>query len=185
MGTNKALLSLNGKPMIQVIAEIMQTVFSSVIIIADEQEEYGFLNIPIIPDKISECGPLGGIYSAITFTQKPCFVVACDVPFISPPLIEYIINFPGDSDVKIPEMDSQIHPLCGWYSMRCTGIFEAQLAQRELKLQNALQKTRTVIIPISPHLPFYHPNLLLNINDVPTYENVVDTQILTNQNSPN
>ncbi|RYG53432.1 molybdenum cofactor guanylyltransferase, partial [bacterium] len=60
-------------------------------------------------------GPLGGIHAALAHFRSPTFIVACDMPFLCPVLIEHMsLNFGGDA--LVPEGESGPEPLHGIYS---------------------------------------------------------------------
>jgi len=65
MLTNKALLKLNDKTVIEIVLSEMKNVFDKVILSANECDDFSFLNIPVIKDIQVNRGPLSGIYSAL------------------------------------------------------------------------------------------------------------------------
>lgn len=50
MGTNKALLSLNGQTVIERVAALMKSVFTKVILITNTREELGFIDLRMYKD---------------------------------------------------------------------------------------------------------------------------------------
>jgi len=116
MGQDKALLLLNDKPLIQHIAETLQKVFHQVIIISDRGKDYGFLGLPVYPDTYKDCGPLGGIHSALSVAKTQCiFVIPCDMPFVTTSLIESMIGKSSLGKITIASDGSNLHPLLGIY----------------------------------------------------------------------
>lgn len=171
MGTDKAMLLLNGLPLIQRIAGVLHEVFEKVVIVSDRGNAYSFLNFPIYPDIKKNCGPLGGIHSAFVHTDAPAlFVVGCDTPFITSGLVHYICDFESLDEVKVPTMGGQLHPLCGLYSRKVMPQLEENIRRELLSLQFLLEKVHPAIIPITPELPFYDKRLLTNINSLHDYE---------------
>ncbi|MEK7264110.1 MAG: molybdenum cofactor guanylyltransferase [Bacteroidota bacterium] len=173
MGEDKALLLMDGKPFIQYIKEIMKRIFSEVIIVAEKKKEYEFLNLHIEEDIVKNAGPLGGIYTALTFTSTQwSFIVSCDVPFITKELIEYICNFSSTSEIKIPSFNEKLHPLCGMYSKVCLPVIATQLQQNNFKVQNIFPLLPVEIIPITKELSFFSSQLLYNINTQSEYSGI-------------
>ncbi len=70
MQTNKALLKLGDKTIIEIILSEMKKVFSKVILSANECDDFSFLNIPIVKDIQFNRGPLSGIYSALKILRN-------------------------------------------------------------------------------------------------------------------
>jgi len=92
-------------------------------------------------------------------------VLACDMPFVSEELIAYIASFPTDSPARVAEMDGHRHPLCGVYSRSCLPAIEEAIDARRLALHELLDRLQATTVPVTADLPFYHRQLLLNIND--------------------
>jgi molybdopterin-guanine dinucleotide biosynthesis protein A len=89
MGEDKALKTFLGRPLIERVAERLSPIADEVIVTTNRPEEYAFLNLPLFPDLKPGRGALGGLYTAIASAKHPIVaVVACDMPFASPPLLE-------------------------------------------------------------------------------------------------
>lgn len=165
MGTNKALIAWDGLPLIAHVSRTMQHVFKRVLIVADDAEPYRFLRLPVYPDIFKDSGPLGGIHAGFVHSgAKSIFVAACDTPFISRALIEYIIHYPSGASVKVAQMDGVVHPLCGWYDRSAMPYLQQALEANQLQLKKVLYHLKAAEVPITNELPFYHPLLLKNFN---------------------
>jgi molybdopterin-guanine dinucleotide biosynthesis protein A len=166
MGEDKALITLNGKTLIEHVASAMKLVFERVILVARADPSYSFLELQSFDDIYSDCGPLGGIHSGfIRSGAAAIFVTACDTPFITRDLIRYIALFPAHTPAKIPSLDGCHHPLCGVYDRGCLTQIIDHVQDRRLKVMDLLTEIRTTFIPVGPSLPWYTPNLLANVND--------------------
>jgi molybdenum cofactor guanylyltransferase len=192
MGQDKAILPFRGKPLIQHVSDLLQSVFADVVIVSSHRQIYPFLRVPVLTDIIPDCGPLGGIYTALVHGGDRClFVAACDLPLISPELIRYILDFEIPKDVtpghlnpseeptaKIPVQDERLHPLCGWYSANCRISIEENLKQGQLKVQDFLQGIRMVPVPVSADRTFYRERLFYNINTMEKYRDLLQNDPL-------
>src|SRR3989304_6097335 len=124
MRGDKALLTFEGEALISRIARTMKGVFSQVLLISNSGT-YRFLGLPVFADLYRDSGPLAGIHSGLLHARTSAiFVVACDMPYVFQELIEYIVDFESNADVKIPMIDRTLHPLCGLYSRRCLPTVE-------------------------------------------------------------
>ncbi len=187
MGRDKASLPFHGRPLIQSVIDSLKSVFSDVVIVSDQRRTYEFLKLPVLADILPECGPLGGIYTALVHGNgRPLFAVACDLPLISPELIQYILDFgiPKESSpefsesepvAKIPVQQDRLHPLCGWYSGSCLKLIEQNLKRRQLKVLDFLQQIRMVPVPVTSEQAFYREDLLSNINTEEKYQDLLNT----------
>jgi molybdopterin-guanine dinucleotide biosynthesis protein A len=183
MGSDKALLSFNGASLIQHVAQTLQQVFEHTIVVSDRPKDYEFLGLPIFPDLFRDCGPLGGIHSAMMHSKTAgVFIASCDTPFISPELVKHICGFAGEGEVKVPIWKNQLHPLCGWYSCSLSGEIQERLEAGELMVQGLLRDIRSLWVPITSDLSFYDERLLVNINDPGEYERLTKSNPVASQN---
>lgn len=165
MGTDKALVKLNGTPLIERIAQTLRDVFERVIIIANNPEPYKYLGFEIFGDVYKDCGPLGGIHSAFFHTtSEQLFIVGCDTPHISPELIRHIIAYPSSASIKVCKAGKQVQPLVGSYHRKSLPFILVQLENRQWKMMKLLEAVSAEILPIGESLELYSPDLFLNVN---------------------
>jgi molybdopterin-guanine dinucleotide biosynthesis protein A len=143
-GSNKALHVRDGVAFIQRIADTVKTVIPRVSIVANDPETYAFLGLPVIPDIVQGFGPVGGIQAALTHAASDyIFIVACDMPDISPDIIRFMISLceGGEYDVIVPCRDGNHEPLHAIYRRSCLAHVE-----------NLVRENRRRIIGIFPLL---------------------------------
>src|SRR6185369_4678742 len=89
MGEDKALKPFLGRPLIQRLVERLSPIADEMIVTTNRPEEYRFLGLRLTPDLKPGRGALGGLYTALASASQPhVAVVACDMPFASPTLLE-------------------------------------------------------------------------------------------------
>ncbi len=116
MGTNKALIKLGDMTFIERIAAAAQTVLDHLIIIADQAEFYAFLHLPIFPDIYPQCGPLGGLHSALVHAPTShVLVTSCDLPFITSEMISLLTEQSEEGAITLVSDGTRTHPLFGIY----------------------------------------------------------------------
>jgi len=140
-GSNKALAFLQGKPLIQHVADIISSIFNDSLLVTNTPEHYDFLNIPMIKDRYQDMGPLAGIHAALHQISTPrAFVVACDMPNLSPELIQYMCNInEQDYDVIIPWLEKGQEPLFGIYHKKSLAVIDSCLQQKACQIIRALE----------------------------------------------
>lgn len=165
MGRDKALIELNGRPLIEHVASTLCSVFERVIVASGGRSDYDFLGLESFGDLYKDCGPLGGIHSGLVHATTPAvFVLSCDMPFVSEELVRHIASFRTDAFVRIPSQDGQLQPLCGWYEHRCLTEVVRHLEANRLRVLDVLRDLPSTIIPISASLSLYRENLFTNFN---------------------
>jgi molybdopterin-guanine dinucleotide biosynthesis protein A len=140
-GSNKALAIVDGKPLIEHVADLMSGLFAECLLVTNTPAEYEFLSLPMTRDRYKECGPLAGIHAALLEISTPCgFVVACDMPNLSPELIRYLCNInEQDYDAIIPRLDKGQEPLFGIYHKRSLTVIDAYLQQKDCQIIRVLE----------------------------------------------
>ena len=117
MGVNKSLLVINGKTIIERVRDLMQNIFSEVILITNDPEEYEFLGLEIYEDVYKGYGPLAGIHSGLlNSTTRKNFIISCDVPLMTEQMIRYLIEFKTDKFITVAKADGFIQQLVGIYN---------------------------------------------------------------------
>jgi len=69
MGTNKSLLKIDDKTIIERLRDLLQNIFEDVILITNDPDDYQFLGLPIYEDVFRHRGPLAGIHSGLKNSQ--------------------------------------------------------------------------------------------------------------------
>jgi molybdopterin-guanine dinucleotide biosynthesis protein A len=165
MGTNKALLDIGGRRMIEQVAEIVQQVCEHYFVVANTPERYDFLNIPCYEDIIKNVGPLGGIHSALTHANsRHCLVIACDLPFISVGLLKYLCENAAGHHIFAIESSRGIEPLCAVYSKKSLQTIEAQILQKEFAVIDLYKRLTAKIVHTKELDGILDDAFFLNVN---------------------
>ena len=123
-GSNKAFAELHDKKIIEHVISVMQSVFDEVVIITNQPEQYKEFGCKVLKDFIPDLGPVGGIITALRYTDKDAiFVVACDMPFISADAIKHILSGAQDYDAVVASVEDGIEPLFALYRKNTKGFF--------------------------------------------------------------
>lgn len=163
MGTDKGLLDLNGKKIVEQIIEQLQPNVDEIIIIANNKNYDGF-GFPVFHDVVEPCGPLGGIYTALEKSQtENNMIVSCDIPNISSSVIAHIILNIGDEAVTAPVHDGDVEPLCAVYKKSIAKDFYKLIESGNYKMKGALKKLDTKYVDVT-ECPEFSDNIFININ---------------------
>lgn len=138
MGQNKALMPFLGRPLIERVIARLQPLADELFITANEPELFSFLGIPVYPDIQPGQGALGGMLTALRHARHPAVaVVACDMPFASPQLLQYqhqvMVGKKVDLVVPLTALGPEsLHAV--YQKMACLPAIETALATGKLKL---------------------------------------------------
>jgi molybdopterin-guanine dinucleotide biosynthesis protein A len=134
-GKNKALVEIDGIPLIERVVSVMQSVFQHLILITNTPDEYSYLKLPMYEDLIKGLGPLGGIFTALTtITNEAGFLVACDMPSLNRELIHHMVKVRDDFDAVVPRIRGNTEALHALYCKRCLPAIRRLVDSREYQV---------------------------------------------------
>jgi molybdopterin-guanine dinucleotide biosynthesis protein A len=118
MGQDKASLVLDGQTLLQSVAATLQPLFAEVIV--SVRQPRPDIDLPQVCDAPGQVGPLAGLAAGLERASNPwLFAAACDMPFITPPLIEYLARQRADWQAVIPMVGGHPQPLAAFYAAGC------------------------------------------------------------------
>jgi molybdenum cofactor guanylyltransferase len=166
MGRDKALLPLGGATMVEQIASIVRDAVGSVTLIGPVHK-YANLGFPIMPDAVENCGPIGGLYTALLCSASDWnLIVACDMPDLTGAFLKQLLaaSEASDADCVVPEKDGKTHPLCAVYHRRLLRTAESAIHHKLFKMQDFISTLRTVRWPVPDAGPLQNMNTPLEWN---------------------
>jgi molybdopterin-guanine dinucleotide biosynthesis protein A len=147
MGSNKALLQLNGVTVIEGIIKKLENIVDDIIIVTNTFDDYEFLHLPMIEDLRLGMGPLAGIEAGLAATKTDRnLVVACDMPFISIELGAYLLSCLEEFQAAVPEISGQLHPLFAAYRKEVNGAVTKSLEENQLRIRHFLHTIHVKIV---------------------------------------
>jgi molybdopterin-guanine dinucleotide biosynthesis protein A len=165
MGRNKALLELEGVRLIERVLARLEPLTDDILLSTNEPEPYAFLRgrVRFVPDAAGlGQGPLAGIASTLAAARHPrLLVVAADMPFLNPRLLQYLASLDPPVEITAPVIDTNglPEPLHTIYSKTILPIVEAQLASGNRKVLDLFPQVRVREVPraeITPFDPAFH-----------------------------
>ncbi|MGI8742931.1 MAG: molybdenum cofactor guanylyltransferase [Bryobacteraceae bacterium] len=175
MGRDKALLPYGGRKLVDYIAsQVLEAAGSASLI--GSPVLYGHFGYPVYPDEIPQCGPLGGIYTALRLRRAEWnLIVACDLPNVRAADLRRILEASasaGDrADCVIPlAADGGWQPLCAAYHSRCAPEVECALGRERFKMMDLLAKLKVV------RCSGLRPELFVNVNTPTDWEKIEEWQ---------
>jgi molybdopterin-guanine dinucleotide biosynthesis protein A len=136
MGRDKALLPFHGQPLLCRVVERVCDVVDEVVVVARPGQELPRLprGVRVAFDEVIDRGPLGGLVPGLAaISTDRAFATACDVPFLSPRVLELLFARLGAHDVAVAESDGFTHPLCAVYRATVRDALAALLAAGRLR----------------------------------------------------
>ena len=116
--SDKAVADLAGRPMIRRVADRIAGVVDELVVNCRPEQteaiEEALTDYPLPvsygEDEIPDQGPVAGIRNGLQAASGTyALVVACDMPFVDPELVEFLFERAASKDAAVPRLDS------GWY----------------------------------------------------------------------
>ncbi len=148
MGSDKSLLPIDGARFIDHIYRRMIAVFDEVIIVTNSPDLYADIPCRKVPDIYYAQGSLAGIHSGLCHARNErVFVVACDMPFVSPAVVGRICAHDDNAEVTIPCSDRGLEPLHALYRKSCIPAMERALDAGEKRIISFFPEVRVSEVP--------------------------------------
>lgn len=131
-GRDKAFLQLDGQSLVARTVDRLAELTDELVVVTNDPGAYGLLDLParIVPDVRPGEGSLMGLYSGLRVVRSSrALCVACDMPFLSLPLLRYMLLQAPGYDVIIPRIGHYLEPLHAIYSQACLNPMERLLEQ--------------------------------------------------------
>lgn len=178
MGTDKALLPLGEKTILEHIVELTSVFFDEIFVVVETKTKVENLQLKeaqIREDLIKNKGPLGGIYTGLSYsnTRVNC-VFTCDMPFVDPVLIENLMGFWEEhyDAICLEDSDGKLHPFPGVYDRSCRHLIHLLLDQGYHSMSHFLR----VVMLKTLSLEEKKTRVLTNMNAIEDYYHVLSVK---------
>jgi molybdopterin-guanine dinucleotide biosynthesis protein A len=119
-GRNKALETIEGVRLIERVVRILEVTFAHLVIVTNTPQDYSYLGLTMVEDRIKGLGPIGGIHTGLeSIEEDAAFFAACDMPFLNRALIHHMLDSMHDFDAVIPRLGWRMQTLHALYHKRC------------------------------------------------------------------
>lgn len=171
MGRNKALVEIAGQTILaHILGRVSHLGDGAPFIVANDAPTYDAFGLPVLSDVYPDHGSLGGIYSAIHHSQTEyTMVMACDMPFVSAPLITYMVGLIAANDpqpdVIVPRVDGYPQGLFALYRKACLPVIQPRLEAKQLKVIRFYDAVNVRYLDESEYQSYIVPDLsFFNVN---------------------
>jgi molybdopterin-guanine dinucleotide biosynthesis protein A len=140
IGRDKALLTLDGIPLIQRALDLLRSVGFSPRICGSRPDLARFAEV--IPDNFPQCGPLGGIEAALAVSDTELnLFLPVDLPALPAAFVRWLLARAGASPAvaTLPVVGDRAQPLCAVYSRRLLEGIRHSLARGDYKVVSGIR----------------------------------------------
>jgi len=174
MGRPKAGLVLGRETLLERQIRLLEVVSRSVAVVGSPAGFAG-LAVPVFPDDLPGCGPLGGIYTALRKSRTEfALIVGCDLPFMQVRFLGYLAAraLASQADVTVPQSPGgHYEPVCAVYRRRALPAIRASLEAGKCKTSDFFHRVRSQTIPWREIARAgFPPRIFANMNTLAGYE---------------
>jgi molybdopterin-guanine dinucleotide biosynthesis protein A len=173
-GEDKAALVVGGRRILDRLLAALQGRATRIVVVGGPERHLEG-GLEVIPDRLPGTGALGGLYTALASTTSDrTLVIACDMPFVTGPFLEFLALSGNDCDATVPRDRHGLHPLCAVYARSAAPVIRRSIDQGVRRIREAIDPLRTHVIE-GPALEAFDPGgrLLDNINTPDDYARVL------------
>ena len=171
MGIDKALLAVDGEPLVVRVVGVVRRVCAHTLVITNRPETLAQVGLPagvsILADEVAYQGPLGGLATAMAAAENEwVLAVAADMPHLEPAVIRALWDVRDGVDMVLPVGEKGPEPLLALYRVEaCLPAARAALATGRRRIVAMSASLRVAELPLEA-LRAVDPDLrsLLNVN---------------------
>ena len=148
MGTDKALLEIDNKSLLDIAIEKFAG-FTEIIISSARPESYAFTGLTIVTDELSGLGPIGGIISVLKASKYDyvCFRPV-DAPLFPAELHPLIAETCKSKDVAVPISQNKPEPLFACFSKSAIPALEGLVSAQDYKVSKCFALLETAYVDL-------------------------------------
>lgn len=147
-GADKAFLTVGGRTVFERTVETLAACFERLVVVSNAPEKYSGFDVEVVADEFPHQGPLAGIHAGLGRIDLPyAFVVACDMPFLQPAPIRFLVSCLKSQDAVIPEWDGDIEPLHGIYGTHLRPLISDALRTGTRAIRDLLPRLNVEFVP--------------------------------------
>ena len=140
MGRPKALLDVGGETLVEWIAGRLAPGFAEVLVSADD-ERIAVPGATRVRDLHVGAGPLAGIEAGLAAARhERVFVVACDMPGVTPAIAEAVLAALDAHDAAVPRVEGRPQPAAAAYARSAAPAIASALGRGERRVRSLLEE---------------------------------------------
>lgn len=139
MGEDKRFVLVGQRTLFERSCAVLCELFEQVYVVIAEDSPSLRAAVPVVRDLVPDCGSLGGLYTGLQRAQtQHIFLAACDMPFLNPDVIRYLVHLKDQADIVISRWASRLQPTHAVYGRDCLPVLEDMMKLHNRKIQSMI-----------------------------------------------
>jgi molybdenum cofactor guanylyltransferase len=178
-GRDKALVEIDGKPMVSRMCALIFDSTTCEVRVVGSANKYGKYGVKCVEDRWPGEGPLGGIATALATTAEAGggrewnLIVGCDMPFLTPEWLRFLAERASASSAEVVAPQSQygLEPLCACWRTSAANKLRLAFEDGTRKVTEAMKRLKTEVLDESHWKRFDSAGRLFwNMNTAADYD---------------
>lgn len=137
MGEDKRFLPIGERTLFERSLSVLRSLFQNVVVVIAQDSPELKTDVLVLRDLVPDCGSMGGLYTGLReASTERVFVVACDMPFLNPAVVRYMVALKVDTDIVMAHLENGLQPMHALYSRRCLPVIEEMVRSHRVKIQD-------------------------------------------------
>jgi molybdopterin-guanine dinucleotide biosynthesis protein A len=147
MGKDKALIEIDGVPLVEVVASRLRRIADPILLASGAPGRCAHLPSAEGGDDPRDAGPIGGLLAGLAESPHDLVAVAgVDMPFVSPELFLLLADLREAEDAVVPVSPSGVEPLHAIYAKAATPGLRRAVMEGRAALRAALEGLRVRLV---------------------------------------
>lgn len=139
MGADKRFILVGEKTLFERSCAVLCELFEEVCVVIAQDSPSLQAEVPVIRDLIPDCGSLGGLYTGLRWAKtQHIFLAACDMPFLNPDVIQYMVSVKDQADIVIGRWAARLQPTHAVYGRNCLPVIEEMMKLKNRKIHSMI-----------------------------------------------
>lgn len=164
-GEPKSWAKFRGRRLIEYAVELGVQLADDVFIVNGKTLDYSHLGISTIEDIITDCGPIGGLYTALLKSAKEkVLVMPVDMPYLNRGIYYELLKHSDEAKPLIACSDSGMEPLVSiWYKENLS-LLKSFIDKKRFSLREPIKALDAVLVDLPQKMTNYQDKYFININ---------------------
>jgi len=164
-GEAKSFARLNNQRLIDHALDLAKSLSDEIIIISGNNLDYRDLGIPVVCDIIENCGPIGGLYTALTHCKSNWILtVPVDMPFMVSPVYQVLWQNKIEGRPVVAETEDGLEPLVAIWPGSAIQTVKEFINKKKYSLRTSLAALDAVKVYLPNAFSLYRREFFHNIN---------------------
>lgn len=139
MGEDKRFILVGQRTLFERTCTVLSELFEQVCVVIAQDSPSLQADVPVVRDLMPDGGSLGGLYTGLRWAKTPhIFLAACDMPFLNPNVIRYMVRLKDQVDIVISQWSTRLQPTHAVYGQNCLPVIEEMMNLHNKKIHSMI-----------------------------------------------